>query len=376
MEFRKKSIKKNRLCSLIFGPDIHYLDHLAPLSALLEIPLVLANEEVFSLAKNYYPTVSIIQSNYLEIAQRIVSEFEIAICCTPRILFDEIFFFAQNFAQKKIATIWCPHGNSDKGLLSPLMEGLSNEEVLLVYGQKMIDFIKQKTLLKKLKTIVEIGNYRHIFYLKNKEFYQKIVRREILDKLPPFTAKILYAPTWQDSEMSSSFFDACVPLLRTLPSNYSLIIKLHPNLLLLAKDQIDALKDSYREKLNVLFLDSFPCIYPLLDAIDIYLGDTSSIGYDCLTFGKPLFFLNQREDHSWEKSTAHLYQCGKTIPRSDYNSVYSIIDHSLETDKEDFSEKRQALYRYTFGAPISQEILKERLTQVCHLLSEDNPFLM
>src|SRR3989339_2080057 len=116
---------------LIFGPAPHYIDHLAPLCSLLAIPLIVTEEEEKKLVQTFYPEVQVTQIDSISLPDLLVEKIDIIFLCTPRILFDEIFFFAQKLRNKKVHTIWCPHGNSDKGHISLFMEGLDKEEVAL-----------------------------------------------------------------------------------------------------------------------------------------------------------------------------------------------------------------------------------------------------
>ena len=56
-----------RLASLIYGADLHHLDHLAPLSAMLGIPLLVTEESIAALAKKYYPHLKVECFDYLSI---------------------------------------------------------------------------------------------------------------------------------------------------------------------------------------------------------------------------------------------------------------------------------------------------------------------
>ena len=149
----------------------------------------------------------------------------------PRDLFDEVFFFAQKLLQREVHTIWCPHGNSDKGHSISFMEALRKKEIALVYGKQMIDVLRVKGVLNQLKSFVITGNFRHALYLQHKNFYDQLAQQEIVRRLSPAKKTILYAPTWQDYERSTSFFDAMPLMAETLPSDTNLIVKLHPNLL-------------------------------------------------------------------------------------------------------------------------------------------------
>jgi teichoic acid glycerol-phosphate primase len=327
---------------LIFGDHPIYIDHLAPLCSLMNIPLFVSEEKIFQLLAKYYPALSVELLNPLRLPEQIALDYEAVIHCLPRPLFDEIFFLAERLVGKKLISIWCPHGNSDKGHQSYFMENLKEETHLLVYGEKMIDFLKEKKVFSQLPDIEMIGNYRYDYFLRHRRFYHDLLEKKILSKLPKNKKNILYAPTWDDCENSSSLSLCYDYLIRALPEDFNLIIKPHPNTFIQSPDLLDKLRE--KEKPNLLLLEEFPPIYPLLEAIDIYLGDFSSIGYDFLCFNKPLFFLNVSGRNPQNDKGLYLYRCGIEI--RDLEKTYE----EIRKNKRDFSQIRAEVYHYTFGS--------------------------
>ena len=191
---------KRASSGLIHGREFHYLDHLAPLCSILEIPLTVTDPDVAQSARDYYPDLCVLEEDDLALGERLVHHFDLIFYCTPRVLFDEAFFFSQKLLNKKIHTIWCPHGNSDKGKASPFMEALQEEQHALIYGNRMLDFIKEKGVLQRLKKYIFLGNYRYQYYLSQKEFYKKKINQYLSPLQKQKGPLILYAPTWQDHE--------------------------------------------------------------------------------------------------------------------------------------------------------------------------------
>lgn len=350
-----------RAAGLIYGSDRHHLDHLGPLCDFLQIPLIVTEEEIASAAQRFYPHLNVISSNYLTVADFLVNGYEVIFYSIPRILFDEVFFFAQKLAQKKVHTIWCPHGNSDKGNNIPYMEALNREEIALVYGKQMIDFFQRKQVFDQLKKHIIIGNYRLLYYRQNKTFFDNLVEREIFRRLPPAEKTLLYAPTWKDSEQSSSFFNAVPSLIAHLPSKWNLIVKLHPNLIAQEEHQIEMLIQKHQGKDNLLFLTDFPPVYPLLNRIDVYIGDMSSIGYDFLAFDRPLFFLNQNARNPQSDLGLYLFRSGIEIPMNKYDQIIQIIQHFFEFELRDFASIRKEVYTYAFGSERPLETLRKEI---------------
>ncbi len=351
--------KNKRAAGLIYGSHIPYLDHLAPLCSLLEIPLIVTESAIASAAQKYYENLEVVLLDSLVLPEWVASHFELIFCCTPRDLFEEVFYLAQALLQKKIHTVWCPHGNSDKGANIFYMEALRKEKAALVYGKQMIEFFQRKGAWDSLQGHVITGNFRLEYFKNHRAFYEKILENEI--KLKANTRTLLYAPTWKDYELSSSFFGAIEPLVERLPSEHQLIVKLHPNLLLQEEFETEEIVLKYQDRDNVLFLKDFPPIYPLLSLVDAYIGDMSSIGYDFLAFNKPLFFLNPNERDPAKDLGLFLFRCGIEIKPSEYKQIYSIIDKFFTFELRDFSSIRQEVYTYAFGHEKPLDVLKQEI---------------
>lgn len=359
-----------RPAGLIYGPEYHHLDHLAPLCSLMSIPLIVTEEKLAEQARRYYPNLEVVCADYMSAPQYLVSNFDLIFYSIPRDLFDEIFFFAQKLSQKRIHTVWCPHGNSDKGNAIVYMEALKKEEAALVYGKQMIEYLKRKFVYDQLKGHVVTGNFRYQFYLSRKEFYDSVAEKEISRRLPRAEKTLLYAPTWQDYERSSSFQDATVPLIEKLPDNHNLIIKLHPNLQLQDEFQVEEIIEKYQDRKNLLFLIDFPPIYPLLNIVDAYIGDMSSIGYDFLAFDRPMFFLNQNSREASVDTGLYLFRAGIEIKPDRYSDIHRIIDDYFHYELRNFSEIRREVYAYAFGHPKSLDEIKKEVEGLLSLFKD------
>ncbi|MEN9344026.1 MAG: hypothetical protein RLZZ453_813 [Chlamydiota bacterium] len=351
-----------KLAGLIYGDVEHYLDHLAPLCAWIQVPLILTDEGLVDKAKAYYPGLEVVHLEPHIATETLVAHFDAILCCTPRDIFDEVFFFAQQLFQRQVPTIWCPHGNSDKGMHSFYMEALAKEQGALIYGKRMLEFLQVKNVFHQLKGHVMMGNIRRAYFNEHKTFYEHLAESHIGRKLPLAKRTFLYAPTWQDSENNSSFFDAIKPLIETLPDSNNLIVKLHPNLKRQKEFEVEEITDHYSSHPHVLFLENYPPIYSLLNLADVYIGDMSSIGYDFLSFNRPLFFLSPHEEKS-----SYLFRCGIVIEKKDFKNIHQQISHFFDFELRDFSTLRQEVYQLTFCHEKTKEQLK---AEVEHLAKE------
>jgi CDP-glycerol glycerophosphotransferase (TagB/SpsB family) len=312
---------------LIFDDSKHYLDHLAPFCSLMNWPLILCEPELVQLAEKFYPELEIQSAHALtvKLPANVLS-------CNTSIHIQAAFPY------QKSNVLWLPHGNSDKGNSSPFFEALTNEKITLVYGQKMIDFMREKKVLLKQ---IRIGNFRHEYFQKHLHFYQKAIQ------LPP-GKNFLYAPTWDDVENNNSFWKSFPNLLKHVPADYHLLVKLHPNTLKKYAVELEILKGRLRQQERLIFLDDLPPIYPILNRTAAYIGDMSSIGYDFLTFDRPLFFLGADQPFP-------LHRCGENLELNRFNF----------TPNKKFILPRQDLYQYTFDPPPNWNVIQDELDALC-----------
>lgn len=347
-----------RFAGLIYGSDSHHLDHVAVLCRILDCPLVVTDPDIANASAKYYPNLEIIHEEPLEVSAKLVEKYDLIFSCLPRPLIDDLLFLPQIMQGKKLPSIWLPHGNSDKGRKTLFMEGLQHEDMLFIYGHQMLQFLEDK---KIFKPSIFLGNYRYQFYQENRDFYLPMVKKEILHFLNKKTTKVLlYAPTWQDQENSSSFLSACPLLLERLPKEFSLIVKPHPNLFIQYGNLLEELMQKYSHLPNVLFLKDFPPIYPLLDQVDVYIGDMSSIGYDFLAFDRPLFFLNENRKNCADDLSFYLARSGIVIEKEEYATLYDRIKKTSLREKEQI---RKEIYEHTFGISKSLEALKKEIEE-------------
>lgn len=355
----------------IIGPPRALIDHIAPLCALLKIPLLTSSWDSKH-RECYYPDLSI---DWQELSLKyLLQNFNTLIYpirwekpFTELIQEARSTYPEEEIFKKNMRLIYSFHGCSDKGYNSSMLdrdEHYNEIDLLLLYGKRMLDLLVDKKCLQAFKKHVLIGNYRYAYYQKHQAFFTSIAEEQIFSKLPKNNKIILYAPSWDDRENSSSFDYAITLLCRSLPREYSLIIKPHPNML-----ATQCKRKHFYEQVNpyqdraIFILDDFPLIYPLLAKIDIYLGDFSSVGYDFLTFNRPMFFLNH-QNALFNPKGALLHQCGRVIQKEDFSTIYSIMDKSLLEDS--FYDIRKKMYHYAYGEELSCDaicsIIKDALT--------------
>lgn len=317
-----------RRCGFNTGSDFHLLDHIGPLSYFLKMPLYIEEEKNFTLSRHYYPMVESIHfpemaTNLAFFAQSFDELYE---CKFWKPHLKQLF---KDLYQKEMHLIFCAHGQSDKGYGAPLLHPYATQDVCLIYGQLL------KEMLQELKIDANYqftGNYRRAFYLEHQKFYDAIAQEKIFSRLPKKQFTLLYAPTWNDADGATSFFETISKL--RLPDDINLIVKVHPLLEQRNPGQYYCLASVIEKRANSLLVDDFPLVYPLLAGVDAYLGDYSSVGYDFLYFKKPMFFLLNPQ-----LPFGRIHKCGKILENIE----------DLVFENHSYLEKQEELYLKAFS---------------------------
>lgn len=341
----------------------HYIDHLAVICYIMNIPLLFIDEGDYALGKKYYPNIDAQFVDYHTFnPEYLIVNYDVLFMSD---LWDRESFRAkyaplEQKYHKRLRNVHCPHGFSDKGFY---LQKCAYEDITLIYGQNMLDQLRLYDSFQHLNSYVITGNYRYTFFKQQHSFYERVIQEEVLSQFSASRPIILYAPTWMDSEESSTFFDVETYLFEQLPANYNMIVKLHPHLERDDPARYYQILGKYENKGNIVFLSDFPLVYPILAHTDIYIGDMSSVGYDFLAFNKPLFFLNRNNRDSKVDRGVLLFQCGVEIFPEQFSNIYQIIAQSLPEDATRFSEIREAMYAYTFGPEKAFETIKSEIIQ-------------
>jgi len=324
-----------RIVAIDTPDNPQHLDHLIPLCDLLNAKLLIRDIENKKIVEQFYP---IIATEYIFSLDQIRHEIGIQYDYLIHSFFWPEELFKEYFADHKIKSIFTPHGNSDKHAKANWMTRFEKQDFCLIYGQHMMDFLKEERV--SLNQYAYIGNLRFNYYQKHKNYFYENYSKKIINKLDKNKKTVLYAPTKKDEGNFLSFNIANIAFFEALAEEFNLIIKLHPHYI--ENFPEEALPFLGRISSKALTIENSPLVYPLLDICDAMITDYSSIGYDFLTFDRPLFFIQtERKDN---RST-YLHSCGLVL---DQNSL-KIVDSIKQVFNNDpFSQKRKELYKYTF----------------------------
>ncbi|MEC7840270.1 MAG: CDP-glycerol glycerophosphotransferase family protein [Chlamydiota bacterium] len=359
-------MQEKKCVALNYASHSHYNDHLVPVCAIMNMPLIVVDENDCATCKKYYPDVDVILAEYDEFnPEYLIQNFDVLFMSDlwDRDVFKEKFQPLEKKYHKNIRNVHVPHGYSDKGFY---LRKAAREDITLIYGQNMLDMFRHEGVLHELQHYVITGNYRLTYYRTHQTFFDKIVQEEVLSKFDKKRKTILYAPTWMDLEETSTYFDFIGHVLDTIPEDYNIIVKPHPQLELDDTALYYQILGKYQDHPQVHFLIDFHLIFPILNVSDIYIGDMSSIGYDFLHFNRPMFFLNKDNRNPKRDRRSFLYNCGVDIKKHQFPRLYEIIGEHLHDDKK-YKNIRAEVYEYTFG---KERTFSEIKTEIINTYNE------
>lgn len=351
--------------------NIHYCDHLAPICKIMGIPLLFLDPEEMDTISRFYPDLHAEYVPFQEFnPEMLITNFDVVFLSDlwDRTVFREKFAPLEKKYGKTIRHVHCPHGFSDKSFY---LRKCAQEDITLLYGQNMLDQLKDEHVFNDLHSYVITGNYRYTYYQMHQAFYENLVQEEVLSRFIQEGPIVLYAPTWVDFEQSTTFYESTGTLIDALPKDWNMIIKMHPRLEHDDPAMYYQILGKYDSKPNVIFLKEFTPVYPLLAHTDVYIGDMSSVGYDFLTFNRPMYFLNKFKRDPKKDRRLYLTRCGITVePEPEQLSqIYQMIKANLDQDKEhnqdqkQFGKIRKEVYQYTFGEEKSFLDIKREIVQ-------------
>jgi len=360
--------------SLWSSSYVHQLDHLAVISSCLNIPFIVTEKSMYELTKKYYPFTDVFLVEEENFSLPLLCDNFDLILISCKCWTYELSIKFEALHKKKMRFCYCPHGNSDKGALRPSEDLLFDQDLSFVYGDHMLDVLGQRGVLSTLQGTIRTGNYRYRYYLEHQKFYDELAEKEIFRLFEKKQTTILYAPTFQDKELSSSFFEALPLLLKDLPKELNILVKLHPYLERDDPARVYHLIGKYEQEKNVRFLLQYPLVYPILSKVDAYLGDFSSVGYDFLAFNKPLFFFNTKQRDALLDPGLHLFSCGTVLDLN--KNLFEQILSAIKSEDGTLSEKRKKMYDYTFGKEVCYSQINNELKAKISSTSYSNKDLL
>lgn len=343
---------------------ISFIDHLVPLCQIMGIPFLCTYPWIHDLVDIYYPSMPLILAEPEDYClDPYLKDYDVLFYVDHYRRGTGMFHFMDHVYNGQARSVCALHGNSDKKRNVCWIEKFAEEDIVLIYGPHMKEFIEEKGIWDRLSHCIFCGNYRLEYYKQHQSFFDQKIQPFLFPKNGKKT--LLYAPTWTSYNLKSDwradyscFFEAHAFILEKIPEEFQVLVKLHPFLVHLFPEKVEKIKQQYEDREHIIFIDSCPLIYPLLSQVDAYIGDYSSIGYDFLWYNKPMFFLNEAGRDPKEDLGVYLFHCGRSIRKEEFSKFYQIIG---ESEQKDLEGKRRETYHYAFGEQKSLEALKSEI---------------
>lgn len=315
------------------------LDHLGIFATQQKHPLLINQIDICTACEKFYPMIEkkYVPNHKLNFSE-LESEYDGVIHSSRWI--DKKNYLLDN---SKFEFCYLPHGNSDKDIGREGEYGLVIQDRMFVYGDQMYEILKEGGTLDYVSRIHFLGNYRYAFYTAHKTFFDSQFDAAFPKVAQSTKQAVLYAPTWDDDVNGSSFFQVGERVIKELKERFMVMIKLHPKLFGSKDGRALQLKKKYCNDPNVQFIDRYPPIYPVLNKTDIYLGDYSSVGYDFLTFDRPMYFIDSSRS---TRSCQPLHSCGVLINPD--KSISDQIENSLNENRIQYKNQRNNFYNFAF----------------------------
>ncbi|KAN0027356.1 hypothetical protein ACTFIV_006938 [Dictyostelium citrinum] len=250
--------------------SFHCLDHLGVLCEGLNIPLVVTEVATYEAALQFYPRLEVHFVEPLELSLDFFATQVEVVFVTSSHFTSQIKPLIQALYGKNVRFVYCPHGNSDK-------QETAQQDLTLIYGSHMLDQLKRQNELAQIKASVMTGNYRLMSYQYHTA-EDDLLLKQFLENRSSSHPLILYAPTWPKTDFLDLFMHTAQKVLCEIGSSYPLWVKWHPLFEEYYPVHAQKLKGVSETFPLIQDVSSFPLIYPLLQAADIYVGDFSSIG--------------------------------------------------------------------------------------------------
>lgn len=345
----------------------HHIEHLAPLCALLDMPMLVCDSPGQAAAAACYPQLDVTWLRGIDHATPARDAGARVREMAPQVIFYSHLFLRP--ALRALLTmdgtppprvVHCPHGFSEKR--QDWSQQVAFQDIALLQGRFALDQLAQMGVGAMLYYFTLAGNLRRDHYHAHRAFFDAQARALGVASDARMRT-VLYAPTWSDKVGASSFFAALLPLVQDLPHDWRLVVKLHP-LLEENAAAVDALSATCREHANVVLLRNCPLTYPLLQQADVYVGDMSSLAYDYLAYDRPMVLLNQAHGTTTDSASSRLFNCGVTLAPADYARIHAVIDRACSSDAGVFTARRAELDAYVYAPSPPAAELRATLAQL------------
>jgi len=168
---------------------------------------------------------------------------------------------------------------------------------------------------------------------------------------------VLYAPTWADRSLNSSWNKFRNAFTNNIPKNINLIVKLHPNLIRHKKKEVEEFGNLLKPIQNALLIDFMPDIVPIMAASDLLISDVSAVTREYLAFKRPFVFLSRKPKWMWNRKKVVLWECGEVVANT--KSLWPAVENALNKPKL-YLNNIEKHFKDTFYKPDGQAAKRAR----------------
>ncbi|MEI0448076.1 CDP-glycerol glycerophosphotransferase family protein [Brachyspira intermedia] len=359
--------KKARI--IIYGEDKRYYNVFKPIIEeliRLEIPVIYysssEDDPMFDIKSDLLHTEFIGVGN-MAYAKLNFIEADICLMTTPNL---DVFQLKRSKGVKKYVHIF--HAPSEAALYC--LYSLDFFDAVLLNGENQVSDIRELegTRNTKVKDLEIIGStYLDELDKKKNEAMKSVIKDT--DK-----RTVLIAPSWGMNGLLTRFGEKLIDPI--LDSGYHVIVRPHPQSLIVEKDMIEKLKNKYKDNSNLEWDFNRDNIYSLSKA-DVMLSDFSGVIFDyAFLFNKPTiipsFTFDKRgydaielKGETWTFKT--LPNISVSIDENNFVNISSIVEDTINNDslKENILKARDEAYMYRGEAGIrGANILKSYLETI------------
>ena len=340
--------KKARI--IIYGEDKRYYNVFKPIIEeliKLEIPIIYysssEDDPIFEM-KNDLLHAEFIGVGNKAYAKLNFIEADICLMTTPNL---DVFQLKRSKGVKKYVHIF--HAPSEAGLYC--LYSLDFFDAVLLSGENQIPDIREleETRGTKVKDLKIIGST----YLDELNKKKEDALKSIENKSNKRT--VLIAPSWGMNGLLTRFGDKLIdPILN---NGYHIIVRPHPQSLIVEKNIIEGLKNKYKDNTDLEWDFNRDNIYSLSKA-DVMLSDFSGVIFDyAFLFEKPAiipsFKFDKRgydavelKEETWTLRT--LPNISVSIDENNFSNISSIVEDTINNNKlrENILKVKDEAYMY------------------------------
>jgi len=341
----------------------HHIEHLAPFCDLLQCPMAILSVDAWHALSDYPGIVALDRRD-----DKTAAEF---LCHDPKARDDlssvNLVLYSHLFSRKRLTDIfsfrgsrpprvlYCPHGYSEKQ--QRWSSRAASQDISLFYSSLGLRQLHHWGVRRDLSDHLVVGNYRHIYLAKHRNFYDTHpMVSQLREARKRGLIVIVYAPSWDDA-ISTCSISRMLPILANSPlAGCALFIKPHP---LSSFNHLQEIEDLSTQRPNIHLLRSSLTL-PLLEQTDVLIGDMSALAYDFLRYGRPMIFINGASGAATDQSKSMLFECGVIFDAVKHRTIDNVLAEALKAQHR-LLPKQRSLDRSIYGATICPDDLTKRL---------------